>query len=494
MLRRKLMAGLALLTVAFWTTGCGSSTTTTPTTDTAGVTIFVGDSPACNILSYRVAVTDMTLLPEGGGKYGHIFTNTGGAFVYVNFAELQDMTTILHSGTIPVGTFNQAVISFGPAQFTVFDPMRNPPSNLVIPIFSDTTKTFNIQPPLTATKGGIYGLRVDLDVRHSVGVDAQGNLTGDVPPALTVSTVTPTLADGFGRLQDMRGFVLSVTNGSKLTQFIGTLNVQILSGSGGVPVAAVNVSQDTQINGEPATSSTVAGILGGSFVEVDGYVNAQGFLVARSIEVEDQEDVSQNRLGAIGRITSITTDAAGNATQFTLFVSDEQPEAAAVLGTASFATVNVSATTKFQNASRATNFAMLPFDGTSLQIGQEVVVHGPVTKGVGNVSEISADSIYLIPQTHHGSFASAVQIGSDDTTGAFYMKPCGAIFQGLPILVLTNSDTAFVNVTGLSGLTPQPELAVKGLLFYQLQGGTFNGVAVPPGTLVMVADQVHQLP
>ena len=498
MLRRKLMAGLALLAVACWTAGCGSTSTTTSSTDTAGLNIFVGDSPACNILSYRTAVTNITLLAEGGGKNAHIYSNIGGAYVYVNFAELQDMTTLLHSGTIPVGTFNQAQISFGTVQFAVFDPTRNPPSNLLPTNFSNTTKTFNIQPPLTAVKGGVYGLRLDLDVRHSVGVDEQGNLTGDVPPAITVSTITPTLGEGFGRLQDMRGFVMSVTNGSNLSQFIGTLNVQILSGSGGVPVVSVSITPDTQIDidgtSASATSKTVAAILGGSFVEVDGYVNSQGYLVARSVAVEDQENVSENRLGAIGHIASITTDAAGYATQFTLFVTDEQPESPSILDPTSFATVNVSDTTQFQNAARATNFATLPFDGTSLQVGQEVVVHGPVTKGTGNVTEISADSIYLIPQTHDGNFSSAVQTGSDDRTGAFYMNPCGLIFQGLPILVLTNSETAFVNVTGLSGLTPQPELAVKGLLFYQLPGGTFNGVEVPPGTLVMVADQIHQLP
>ena len=88
MLRRKLMAGLALLAVACWTAGCGSTSTTTSSTDTAGLNIFVGDSPACNILSYRTAVTNITLLAEGGGKNAHIYSNIGGAYVYVKFAEL----------------------------------------------------------------------------------------------------------------------------------------------------------------------------------------------------------------------------------------------------------------------------------------------------------------------------------------------------------------------------------------------------------------------
>jgi hypothetical protein len=54
-------------------------------------------------------------------------------------------------------------------------------------------------------------------------------------------------------------------------------------------------------------------------------------------------------------------------------------------------------------------------------------------------------------------------------------------------------QTAFVNVFGLAGLTPQAILLVRGLPFYQTQAGTINGVAVPAGTLVITARQIHQL-
>jgi len=65
-------------------------------------------------------------------------------------------------------------------------------------------------------------------------------------------------------------------------------------------------------------------------------------------------------------------------------------------------------------------------------------------------------------------------------------------------MVVTNSQTTFVNVAGLAELTPQPTLLVKGLPFFQPQATTVNAsngvtVPVPAGTLVMLAKQVRRL-
>jgi hypothetical protein len=100
-------------------------------------------------------------------------------------------------------------------------------------------------------------------------------------------------------------------------------------------------------------------------------------------------------------------------------------------------------------------------------------------------------------QTHQGNFSSVVPpVGSDDKTGAFYLSTCATLLSNpapRPVLVVTNSQTAFVNVGGLGELTPQPTLLIKGLPFYEPQATTVNGVAVPAGTLVIVAEEVHQL-
>jgi hypothetical protein len=71
------------------------------------------------------------------------------------------------------------------------------------------------------------------------------------------------------------------------------------------------------------------------------------------------------------------------------------------------------------------------------------------------------------------------------------------MFQQTPTIVLTNNQTAFVNLNGLSSLTGgssgNPTLLVKGLPFFEGRAQTINGVPVPAGTLVILAKQVHQL-
>jgi hypothetical protein len=67
------------------------------------------------------------------------------------------------------------------------------------------------------------------------------------------------------------------------------------------------------------------------------------------------------------------------------------------------------------------------------------------------------------------------------------------MFQGAPMIVVTSSQTSFLNVAGLNELTAQHSLLIKGLLFFEPKATTVEGVNVAAGTWVMLAKQVHQL-
>ena len=95
-------------------------------------------------------------------------------------------------------------------------------------------------------------------------------------------------------------------------------------------------------------------------------------------------------------------------------------------------------------------------------------------------------------QSIQGGFSSLIQVASDGKTGAFNFAPCSTMFQATPTIVLTSSQTNFINLTGLSALSAQPTIVVKGLPFFETQATTINGVAIPAGTLVILAKQVHQ--
>jgi hypothetical protein len=147
------------------------------------------------------------------------------------------------------------------------------------------------------------------------------------------------------------------------------------------------------------------------------------------------------------------------------------------------------------------NFANLSFGPLNLCVGQELVVHGaytkPATPAVGATATspftVVPTAIYLKLQSMQGTMNSMLQIGSDDATGVFILTPCCALLQGVPLYVVTNNQTAFVNVTGLSAISPVNSLVVKGMPYYESQPVTINGVTIPARTLILQAKQVHVL-
>jgi hypothetical protein len=80
-------------------------------------------------------------------------------------------------------------------------------------------------------------------------------------------------------------------------------------------------------------------------------------------------------------------------------------------------------------------------------------------------------------------------------TGGFTMLPCGALFGGQTITVLTFGDDRWRGgLGGLSGLTSGPVIDVAGLLFFEQQNGPGKQPTWTAPTWVMQAKTVHQLP
>ena len=349
-------------------------------------------------------------------------------------------------------------------------------------------------------------MRVDfnmLDTIQSITTNpATLKLTVTGTPQITFTPLASAGSQGlgFGEVDDLTGFVRSVTNPppGNLGIYDGSFTLQVLSSSiTGAPDPAINLTSTTQLYGFAKLNQLVTD----SFMEVDAYIDVDGNFVALSVEDEYVEDPTNNILALIGPVTSVTRDGSGNVTTFNLWARDVEPSTPAVVTPDTIVTVNPSSSTTYQYSSRSVNFAGLPFTPANISVGQEVIVHGLVTVPRGSTSPalpttVAPNTIYLKLQSIQGGFGSLIQVESDGKTGAFTFSPCPIMFQGTPALVLTNSQTAFVNLTGLSGLTgnpAQPTLLVKGLPFFEQQATTINGVAVPAGTLVILAKQVHQL-
>lgn len=516
MLKRMLVMGLVVGIAGLVVSSCGSTTKIT-TVSTGSLITFVEDVPACGVVNFRSSVGGLFLTAQGGDTGYTVFGGTSSRqpLYKVDFGKLRDFSTFMDLGKVPVGTYDKASFAFLSPTIVTYDTNFDPPIHFIGPTLPSTAPTFSINPPLVITNGGLSGMQADFNLRKSLVLDDSGQVTSSMTPVMTFRPIMPTSTGGFGNLDDIKGFVTSVTPTSTGTGFIGGFGLQTLSGTG--PLLSADLTSSTQICGPPTVSNQACvpiqlnQLLTGSFVEMDGYVDSRGNLVANSIEIEDQEAPENNKLAFIGEVmpNSVIREPNGNVSQFNLYISEEEPDDASYVPLDTVVVVNLSSSTIYQADGRpqlpgsaiSTNFVNLPFDATSIKEGQELVVHGvftvpPTSSGAVSLKQVAADKVFLKLQSHLGNFSSLVDAQADDHTGGFWLAACGNLFQGAPgapILVLTNSQTTFLNLTGLSALTPQPALVIKGLLFYDLPGGKLNGVTVPPGTLVLVAKQVHQV-
>jgi len=478
---------------------CGSSSLVT-TPAKGSLFTFIGDTPLCNVLSTRFAVSGLAVTPLGGGAEVAIIPASSS--FKMNLGGLRDFTTILDLSSIQVGTYDQAKLIVAVEQVGIYNPILSPPTTVVTTRLSTSTPTFNIAPPLVITSGKTSALEIDYDMIRSIQLSqaANGSLSASGTPVFQASGLTADPNTGFGEMDDLLGFVRSVNTSSTNPSFVGGFVMQFLSGSlpsgAAVTVSYTNDTVTYMNNIKMEGITPLNQLLTGSFVEMDGYVDETGNLIAHTVEAEFQEDTSQNEVALIGLVTSLLKDTNNNLIGFNLWVRQEEPDDSTSVPLDSIVEVDLSSSTTYQFSSRSANFAYLTFDPTALAVGQEVVVHGPFKLAAiagAQPTTVAADKIYLKLQSMQGNIVSLLQAASDDKTDAFQLTPCCTLLQGAPIYVLTNNQTAFVNVAGLGELNPQYSLLVKGLPFFQPLGGNINGVTVPPGTLVLLAKQVHQL-
>ncbi len=520
MIRRLVVWSLISGLVAVLLTGCNSgvSTTTSPGT----LTVVVGDVPLCNILSFRSLVTGLTITTNNGSDPSVVPANSS---IWVDYAALSDTSTILaQSASIGPGTYTAGTLTVGAPTMSLFDPTQTPPVDVITPTFSTETISFNINPPLVITTGQVSVMKLDFNLPQSIQVTAQGQidttgtagaLTVKVTPVVTGTPLVASVNESFGNMDDVYGYILSVNTTSANANFTGSFVLQLLSGlstitPGGGPSVTVNLKKTSQLLGASALDQVTTE----SFAEVDGYIDTDGDFVANSAMIEDREDIDDNITAFIGPILSITRDPSGNVTQLSLSVRDEEPNTGASSSgnpvdlDSPPVIVNILPSTGFHFSSPASDFVNLTPDSTYLAVGQQVIVHGsyvppPTTTAPATPPPVTvtAEDVYIPLQTVSGNYFAPLSVGSDNLTGAFNFAPCPQMFQEQPVYVFTSgqlnsvtnqAQTQFVNVNGLSDLTTTPQLFVRGLLFYDLNGSVINGISIPPGSYVMLADGVDQ--
>jgi Domain of unknown function (DUF4382) len=508
----RVAAGLLVGAIAAaMVTACGSSNgNLQQNPNTNGVLYtFITDTPSCDLLSLGVFLVQMDLHTAGKPATSLVTvwpSNLAGAQIspVVEVTTLRDIMSVANLTSIPPGTYDQiqlrAIVDYG----STYDSAQSPPVNHFNPTVATDSVTINLSPALTITSGKVSAVMIDLNLANSLNVDSQGQLTGSVTWLFSGYPMVTSGPNGFGEMDSVYGFVRTVNSSSPGAGFTGSLLLQTHTSSAGGngPALTIDLTDSTDLcmNGVCGIPvSEIDQLTTGSYVEADVYINGSGNVVAKRIQVEDREDLSQNLLAYVGPVLDVTKDSNGNVIQFDMLVRETEPPDSTMVPNSTPVTFYVSQSTAFNpllispDLLNLASSGNLDFAVNSIVPGQEVVVHGVFSKASGGMTTVNANSVYPRFQSVLGTFSSlAGTPGSDNKTGAFQMAPCNGLMGSNPFMVVTDAQTVFDNTSGLSTLSPTTQMLTRGQMYFDMNGSTINGVQIPAGTNVLVASRVRQ--
>jgi hypothetical protein len=347
-----------------------------------------------------------------------------------------------------VGTYDSISITLGSATIGYLNvPASGAPTieteAATYPASTSTyTYTVPLASPLVVMQAGTpVGLRVDLDLRKSILVDASGNITGQVSPTFNIGTVGP--GDAGGYIDTLEAAVVSVNAAAQSFVVQGPHGRQF--------TISVNGATEWE-NGESLSALTTS-----SIVEVSGTLDKAD----ATLDADDVAILSQSGFFAGGQVTYVQPST-GPATSFDLYVRGLLPTTTGItLG--QIAQVDLSGNEKFFIYWMHNPLTEFLFNSSQLLPGQHVSVGGPAT-GAANAQAVTVNRVVL----RHWGFNGTVVAGSLSTAnGTFQMQING--FAGLlvpqTVTVYTASPTKFRDgLTGLSDVTGGANVRVVGLL------------------------------
>lgn len=445
---------IALATIS----GCGGSSSPIAQPQNATVFITGQDSPIPSVLSFLITINSITL---GTGISNG--TVTGAQTVLstpttVDFARFLGLRTLLGLQSVPPGTYTVAQIVVANPMISVLN-LGPPPSvsTQSLPFSGGgNTVTLNValNPSMTVSANGLGGVTMHFDLRSSLVTDGSGDITS-VNPMITFRALQAP-SDPDWEVDELRGTVVSVSAPNSFTlQRVGGRQFMI------------DVNGQTDFEG---VASSINNLPVGALVEVSGQVQQDGSILADAVEsyTTDRE--------FLGGIVLNVTPSSGQANSLTLLVRDQIPVVQGI-SVGNTANVAIDNTTVFDIYHLNIPIAALLFNRSMLVLGQTVAVGGTVDNST-NPPTLDARRVVLHRQ---GIDGHAVSGTINLNTGAFHLQNNG--FWGYvleaPVPVLTTNFTRFINVNGLSAITPAMQLRVTGLLLRD-----------PGGNPVLVAGRV----
>ncbi len=437
--------GIALLlALSMLGASCGLSSGSSSSSQPAGVFVTGEDAPLPSVVGFDVTINSITLT---GSKGSPLVLSTP---TTVDFARLLGLRSPLAFNTVPPDTYTSATFSLSNPAISWVNMTTTPPS-MGAPInayFSpttgtstQTTVTVNFPTPMVVGSNGLAGLRMEFDIRQSVALDSNGQVTGAVNPVIYAKAVQA--SDPNAQITDLMGGLVSVSVPNDSFVIQGPYGRQL----------TVYVNSNTQFN----SGWNINDLATPAVVGVQGSFQADGSLMASNVEV-----ITTSQTFLSGRVLAVNPTS-GPVQQITLWAGETGADLVSDIDTVQ--TINVSAVTQYDICFFDNLFTNALFNNSTVIVGQRIFIGGSYSNGTFTPQMIS-----LRFQGVYGMLtADSVNITSGNV-GTFQLQNNGLIgysLGGAPLTVGTANATLFVNTTGLSALQSDGSipLVAGGLLF-----------------------------
>ena len=398
------------------------------------------DAPLASVVGFNVTVNSITL---NGQTSAQVLSTPA----TVDFARLVGLRSPLGFNSVAAGTYSSATFALANPVISYVDMSTNPPTVKTIngsfgsnAAASDSVKV-TFPAAMTVTSSGLAGLRMEFDIRQSLAVDSNGQVTGTVNPVIYAQAVQATddpiteLTGGLASVNTAGGwFVIQGPYGHQMT---------------------VYANSSTQYN----SGWSINNLAAPAYVAVVGNYQADGSLMASYVEV-----ITTAQAFISGRVLAVTTNSSGVAQQITMWVGEEGPVLSTIPVDSIF-TVDVSGVNQYDVCFFDNALTQVAFSSSSVIVGQRLFIGGSYANNVFTPQMVS-----LRFQGVYGSLVSgSVNIVSGND-GTFQLQNNGLIgysLNGLPLTVATGTLTLFVNTSGLSQLQAGGSipLVTRGLIF-----------------------------
>jgi len=443
---KRIVAIAILLALSMLGASCsgGSSSSAPPVSSQSSPMFVTGeDAPLASVVGFEVTINSITLNGSNNTSAQVLTTPTT-----VDFARLLGLRSPLAFNSVAVGTYTSATFSLSNPVISNVNMSPSPTLNTINATFSpttgsptQTTVTVNFPTAMVVGNNGLAGLRMEFDIRQSVAVDSNGQVTGTVNPTIYANAVQA--SDPNGQVTDLMGGLVSVN---------ATSNSFVIQGPYGRQFT-IDVGSSTQFN----SGWNINDLATPAIVGIQGYFQADGSLMANNVEV-----ITTSQAFLSGRVLAVNPTS-GPVQQITMWVGETSGDLVSDIDT--IQTINVSAVTQYDICFFDNLFTNGLFNASTVIVGQRIFIGGSYSNSVFTPQMLS-----LRFQGVYGMLtANSVNIVSGNA-GTFQLQNNGLIgysLGGAPLTVATGNASLFINTAGLSALESDGSipLVAGGLLF-----------------------------